>query len=442
MKIPARIQSTIDLLDAIFGSFEAPADKIMTSFFRERRFIGSGDRRAIAELTYAILRDYFKLTWFHKTDSARLLVIVYLVVIEKKSLNSLESLFVNEIFCPGPLTSTEIKIIRSLKPDSELPLWAEYNVPEDIIPYLEESFPSTFKNELLALNKQAPLDLRINLLKNTREAVLKKLTKDQIEAKPTPLSPIGIRLDKRRPLPDHPLWKDGSIEVQDEGSQLIALLCKAGPGMSVLDYCAGAGGKSLAIAATMQNKGRLVLSDILEWRLKRAQERLKRAGIHNYECRLVTDKTWLKRQEKRFDRVLVDAPCSGTGTWRRNPDLKMKFTKQDLFELLQKQEEILSKASKFVKPNGLLIYATCSLLQAENHQQIKKFLNHHTDFKLIPIGKIWKEIIVSPCPTQDEMLQLSTFHHDTDGFFVSVLERKAFNPQIREDSQIAALDIA
>ena len=424
MKIPARIQSTIDLLDIILRSPEVPADKIMSSFFRERRFIGGGDRRAIAELTYAILRDYFKINWFHKTNSARLLVLVYLTVIEEKSLPSLESLFSGEMFCPGPLTSFEIKILNTLKPDESLPLWAEYNVPEDIIPYLEESFPDTFKDELLALNKQAPFDLRANTLKNTTTAVLKQFERDEIEAKPTPFSPIGIRLLKRRPLPDYPLWKDGSIEVQDEGSQLIALLCKAEPGMSVLDYCAGAGGKSLAIAACMQNKGRLVLSDILEWRLKRAQERLKRAGVHNYECRLVTDKSWFKRQEIRFDRVLVDAPCSGTGTWRRNPDLKMKFTRQDLLELVQKQQEILNKASKFVKPNGLLIYATCSLLQIENHQQIKTFLKNNPDFQLIPIEKVWKEVISVPCPTEEDMLQLSTFLHQTDGFFVSVLIRK------------------
>lgn len=423
MKISARIQSTIDLLDIILGSPEVPADKIMVSFFRERRFIGGGDRRAIAELTYSVLRNYFKLNWFHKTDSARLLVIVYLKAIEKKSLISLESLFVNEIFCPSPLTSAEIKILNTLKPEESVPIWAAYNVPEDIIPYLKESFPNTFKDELLALNQQAPFDLRVNVLKNTTTAVLKQLERDEIEAKPTPFSPIGIRLEKRRPLPDYPLWKDGSIEVQDEGSQVIALLCKAEPGMSVLDYCAGAGGKSLAIAGAMQNKGRLVLSDILEWRLKRAQERLKRAGVHNYECRLVTDKSWFKRQEIRFDRVLVDAPCSGTGTWRRNPDLKMKFTEQDLLELVQKQQEILNKASKFVKPKGLLIYATCSLLQIENHQQIKNFLNNNPDFELVPIGTIWKETISSSCPTQEDMLQLSTFLHQTDGFFVSVMMR-------------------
>lgn len=423
MKISARIQSTIDLLDIILSTPEIPADKIMTTFFRERRFIGGGDRRAIAELTYAILRDYFKLNWFHKTNSARQLVIVYLKVIEKKSINSIESLFSGETFCPKPLTSFEINLLNILKLDESLPIWAEYNVPEDLISYMEASFPGTYKDELLALNKQAPFDLRVNLLKNTREVVLKKLTKDQIEAKPTPFSPIGLRLEKRRPLPDYPLWKDGSIEVQDEGSQLIALLCQAEPGMFVLDYCAGAGGKSLAIAATMQNKGHLVLSDLLEWRLKRAQERLRRAGIHNYEYRLVTDKHWFNRQEKRFDRVLVDAPCSGTGTWRRNPDLKMRFTKQDLLELLQKQTEILDKAAKYVKLNGRLIYATCSLLQEENHQQIKKFLEHHPDFKIIPIEKVWKDTIPSPCPTIDEMLQLSPATHHTDGFFVSVLER-------------------
>ena len=424
MKIPARIQSVIDLVDFILRAPEVPADKIMTSFFRERRFIGGGDRRAISELTYAVLRNYFKISWFFKTDSARCMILIYLKAIQNESLKYIESLFSGATFCPAPLTSSERKILNALSADSPLPLWAEYNVPEDIIPYLKQSFPNSFKDELLAIDKQAPFDLRVNVLRNTQKAVLKQLETDHIEAAPTPLSPIGIRLTKRRPLPDYPLWQDGSIEVQDEGSQLIALLCKAEPGMSVLDYCAGAGGKSLAIAGSMKNKGHLVLSDILEWRLKRAQERLKRAGIHNYECRLVTDKNWFKRQEKRFDRVLVDAPCSGTGTWRRNPDLKMKFTEQGLFELIQKQQEILGNASRFVKPNGWLIYATCSLLSVENHEQIKTFLKNHLDFDLIPIEQVWENISNCPCPTKEPMLQLSTFSQQTDGFFVSILKRK------------------
>jgi len=423
MKDAARIQSSIDLLEIILSSPDVPADKIITTYFRDRRFIGGGDRRAVSELVYSVLRNYLRLSWHTQGDSARDIVLAYLKEVQKKDLPALQSLFSGETFCPSPLTRPEIQALGVHKDPKTMPLWAEYNVPEDALPLLQESFPKTFQDELLAMNEQAPLDLRVNTLKGTRDAVLKELEKDQIEATLTPFSPVGIRLAKRRPLPDHPLWKDGIIEVQDEGSQLVSFLCDAKPGMSVLDYCAGAGGKSLALASVMQNKGRLVLSDSLEWRLKRAQERLRRAGVHNYECRLVTDKSWFKRQEWRFDRVLVDAPCSGTGTWRRNPDLKLKFKKQTVQELLQKQQDILDQAQKFVKPHGWLIYATCSLLQAENQGQIKTFLENHPHFQVLPIGDVWADVLGVPCPAQESMLQLTPAQHQTDGFFVSVLVR-------------------
>jgi 16S rRNA (cytosine967-C5)-methyltransferase len=275
-----------------------------------------------------------------------------------------------------------------------------------------------------SLNEPAPFDVRVNPLLTTREAVLHEFYKDGIEAIPTPWSPWGVRLQGRRPMANHPLFASGAIEVQDEGSQLLGLLCHAQPGEQVLDYCAGAGGKSLVLAATMVNKGQLILSDTVEHRLRRARERLKRAHIHNYTVRMVTD-PWFKRQEGRFDCVLVDAPCSGTGTWRRNPDLKNRFTETDLAEVTTKQQEILSKAAAYVKPGGRLIYATCSLLPAENDAQITTFLQRHPHFSQQPMKTMWERLLPIPYPNANPLtLNLYPHIHYTDGFFVSMMTRQ------------------
>jgi 16S rRNA (cytosine967-C5)-methyltransferase len=422
MKTEARIQSTIELIDIILSTPSVPADSIVNTYFRERRFIGSGDRRFVSEFTYQILRQFPKLQWFWPDINARKAALIYLTINEKESLKKIEQIFSGDQFSPSPLTHEEKEYLKNINHLPQPPKWAALSVSEWLFPYFEKSLNTDLDRELNALNEQAPLDLRVNTFKQTRQAVLKQLTQEGLDPKPTALSPVGIRLSQRLPLPSHPLWKDGTLEVQDEGSQLIALLCNAKPGMAILDYCAGAGGKSLVLAETMQNKGRLVLSDIHSWRLKRAKERLKRAGIHNHEVRLIEEKEWFKRQEGRFDCVLVDAPCSGTGTWRRNPDMKIRFSKKDLDELIDKQQEILNAASKLVKSGGLLIYSTCSLLREENHEQIEKFAQQKTSFNLVPIQEVWQNSIKNcPCPTKESMLQLTPAVHQTDGFFIAVL---------------------
>jgi 16S rRNA (cytosine967-C5)-methyltransferase len=300
------------------------------------------------------------------------------------------------------------------------------NIPAWTIPYLEKTLGSQLEEAVHALNQPAPLDLRVNTLKTTREAVLMQLQAEGFEATPTPWSPMGIRLIERRPLSGHDLWKQGDIEVQDEGSQLLALLADAKSGMAVVDFCAGAGGKTLAMAATMQNRGRIVATDVAGWRLDRSRERLRRAGVNNVEFRGLEEEAtikWLKRQAGRFDRVLVDAPCSGSGTWRRNPDLKRRFCQQDLEELVVKQQQILERAAPLVKEGGRLIYATCSLFFEENTSQVKKFLEAHCDFRLLPIGEIWTSLFGTPCPMAGDTLQLTPHLHGVDGFFIAVLER-------------------
>ena len=216
----------------------------------------------------------------------------------------------------------------------------------------------------------------------------------------------------------------GDMEPQDEGSQIIAMMVDARPGMRVLDYCAGAGGKTLSLAMHMENKGTLIASDISKVRLERSAERLKRLGIHNCTT-LMADGKWRKKHSAQFDRVLVDAPCSGSGTWRRNPDLMLRTDETDIEELVEKQRSILSEVAPLVKPGGRLIYATCSLIHDENDDQINWFLEQHPDFRLIPLTRIWE--LSTPAPSEEDMWHLTTSQHHTDGFFMACLERVHLN---------------
>jgi len=213
--------------------------------------------------------------------------------------------------------------------------------------------------------------------------------------------------------------------VQDEGSQLVALLTDAQPGQAVMDFCAGAGGKTLALAAAMKNKGRLVACDTHAARSERAVQRLRRAGVHNVTRHVLEGEgdKWLKRQKGTFDRVLVDAPCSGSGTWRRNPDAKWRLTETGLLELVALQGKILTQASTLVKPGGRLVYATCSLLPEENERQVEAFLAANPDFSLIPITEAWSATVGTECPVPGPYLRLSPAAHNTDGFFVAVMQR-------------------
>jgi 16S rRNA (cytosine967-C5)-methyltransferase len=368
--------------------------------------------------------------------------------------------FSGDRFAPTGLERNEYNALRRIEgqtidhPDMSDPV--RFEMPDWLYPRLSAQYGAGLAAEMAALSEPAPLDLRANLLKGTRDEAQAALAAEGWEARPTPFSPWGLRIEGRRPVTTGPAFQSGLVEIQDEGSQLIAALTDARPGMRVVDWCAGAGGKTLALAAMMDNRGQIVACDVSASRLEGAVRRLRRAGVNNVERHLVVagDK-WAKRRAGAFDRVLVDAPCTGTGTWRRNPDARHRLTEQDLLELTRKQSSILDTARALVRVGGRLVYATCSLLQEENEGQVSEFLIRHPDFVLVPLAHAWtlgtasREADELPqgdalsqgdTSRQDalsqgdaspghamrgEMLSLTPARHGTDGFFAAVLERRA-----------------
>jgi 16S rRNA (cytosine967-C5)-methyltransferase len=271
----------------------------------------------------------------------------------------------------------------------------------------------------------------VNPIKADRTAVLARLQADGIDADVSALSPYGIRVKGRPNIAIHPLFKDGAIEIQDEASQLVGLIADTRPGHQVVDFCAGAGGKTLAMAASMENRGRIVACDVLEGRLRRAKERFRRAGVHNVETRPLSSENdkWVKRHKDGFDRVVVDAPCTGTGTWRRNPDMRWRRLGPELDELAALQARLLDSAARLVKPGGRLVYATCSLLPEENDNQAEAFLARRPEFRPAPLAEIWDEVVAArgggALPSADPYLKLTPARNQTDGFFAAVFDRAA-----------------
>ncbi|MBI5165013.1 MAG: RsmB/NOP family class I SAM-dependent RNA methyltransferase [Magnetospirillum sp.] len=423
-----RLAATIDLLAEIDAS-KRPADQVASFYFKSRRYIGAKDRRAVAEVVWRVLRRRARLDWWlghlDHPPSARARVFADMAI---EGIKPERSLF-EGMHAAAPPNAEERRLLEALGGKTlfhhDMPAWVKSEVPAWLIERLVPLFGDRLTAELGAMRDEAAMDLRVNALKATREDAAAALAAEGVPAQPTPLSPLGLRLANRVALVQLQVWRNGLVEVQDEGSQLVALLTGARPGLAVADYCAGAGGKTLALAATMQNKGRLVACDVAEWRVDRAAERFRRAGVHNVTRRVIggeTDK-WIKRAAAGFDRVLVDAPCTGTGTWRRNPDAKWQLTPQDLAELVERQGAILTSAARLVKPGGRLIYATCSLLGEENEARIAAFLAEHAEFRLLPLAQVWEETIGGTCPVAGPMLRLSPLAHGTDGFFAAVLER-------------------
>jgi 16S rRNA (cytosine967-C5)-methyltransferase len=428
----ARIAAAIELLSVIARE-DRPADAVASYYFRSRRFIGAKDRRAISERVWGCLRRRARLGWWLKElaveDWPRERVIADLVLSEKCDAAAIAALFTGEHNAPEKLTVEDRRLIERLWGrdifNHAMPADVRGEFPAWLEPRFQAIFGDDLPREIALLREEAPVDLRVNSLKTDRASAQAALAAEGLPAEPTRWSPLGLRLSARAALTAQDLFKTGLVEVQDEGSQLVALLTDARPGQAVLDLCAGAGGKTLALAAAMQNKGRLVACDTHEGRSERAVQRLRRAGVHNVSRRVIEaqgDK-WLKRQDAAFDRVLVDAPCSGSGTWRRNPDAKWRLSEQDLGELTVIQGRILDQAAALVKPGGRLIYATCSLLPEENEAQIAALLAAHGDYRVIPVPEIWAEVIGGACPVDTPMLHLTPARHDTDGFFAAILAR-------------------
>ena len=427
----ARIAASIELLDLLAGSGR-PADVEMATYFRARRFIGSKDRSDIAERVYRLLRHRARIGWWldrlSHPDEPRARVIAELLLSNGLSAEEAAQRFDGSRYGPEPLSEPERKLADALDGQAaapaDMPAAIRCECPDWAAGSLQAAFGERFEDELSALLAPAPFDLRVNAFKADREGIAESLRKDDIDVSPTPLSPVGLRVAGRSPLAGHRFYREGVVEVQDERSQIVALLLDARPGQQVVDFCAGAGGKALAVAAGMQGKGRVVACDVDGSRLSRSKERLHRSGLHNIETKLLRSERdpWISRQKGKFDRVLVDAPCSGSGAWRRHPDARWRPV--DLPELTDLQDRILAGASRLTKPGGLLVYATCSLLPDENQHRVDAFLRAHGDYEPVPVREVWSGAIGGECPTTDSTLLLTPARHGTDGFFVAVLRRK------------------
>ena len=425
----ARIAAAIDLLEVIEGAPKRPADAVANDFFRSRRYIGSGDRRAVADRVWSILRTRRRLAWWlgDARQTPRLLVASALLL-EGWSKPGVQQTFSGGQFAAAPLSQAETGVISRIEGHTldhpTMPDAVRLEIPDWLLPKLMNRFGPSLAAEMAALLEPAPLDMRVNLLKGDREQARSALAHEGWEATPTRLSPWGLRIDGRRPVTGGPAFQSGLIEIQDEGSQLVAAIVGAAPGMRVVDWCAGAGGKTLALAGMMQNRGQIVACDVSAPRLDGAVRRLRRAGVHNVERHLIeSGDKWLKRRAGTFDRVLVDAPCTGTGTWRRNPDARLRLKQSDLTELLVKQASILDTVQSLVRKGGRLVYATCSLLEEENEAQVSDFLLRHPAFSVMPLSRAWT--LDQPAPNSGDFLSLTPARHGTDGFFTAVLERTA-----------------
>ncbi|MFJ1468771.1 MULTISPECIES: RsmB/NOP family class I SAM-dependent RNA methyltransferase [Massilia] len=416
MRLPPAILGNAEEVLREILRFTSPADVTLSRYFKDHPRLGGRERGAIAECVYAVLRQKSFFTDFAGTGASmrRLTVLGMAEAIGADSLGGLSE--------DETALLTRIKEIdRSLLPPKKLA-----NLPD----WLYDKFVAQYgEEETLALaavlNTAAPLDLRVNSLKADRDKVIAELATAPIAAEPTPYSALGLRIWKKPALQNLPLFKEGAIEVQDEGSQVLAQLLGARRGEMVVDFCAGAGGKTLAIGAIMRSTGRLYAFDVSEKRLTKLKPRLARSGLSNVHPVVIAHErdAKVKRLAGKIDRVLVDAPCSGMGTLRRNPDVKWRQQPEGIAELTEKQASILDGAARLVKFGGRLVYATCSLLDEENEGIVQGFLASHPDFELVPMHKVLAEQRI-PLEMGD-YLKMLPHKHGTDGFFAAVLERKA-----------------
>lgn len=431
MRPGARIRAAIEVLEDIAVNHR-PASTALADWGRSHRFAGSGDRAAIGTIVFDALRQKNSFAWKMGSDDPRALALAASGEALGLTPASLQSVADGSDYSIAPLTSEEVAgLERAIADDA--PLAVRGDIPEWLAASFERTFGGRAGEEGRALSSRAPIDLRANALKATREKVLKAFAK--FDAEPTPWSPVGVRI----PAPAGPAKSPnveadtahgkGWFEVQDEGSQLAALIAGAAPREQVLDLCAGAGGKTLAMAAGMQNTGQIYAYDTSRSQLRPIFERLKRAGVRNVQVMEAGDEAQLASLAGRFDLVLVDAPCTGSGTWRRRPDAKWRLKPEAVALRLAEQREALANAAPMVKPGGRLAYVTCSVVGEENGDQVQAFLADHPDFFLSPVAEHWVARIGGQMPVSadgaETTLLLTPASHGTDGFFIAILERRS-----------------
>jgi len=427
----ARLSAAIEIIETIDAD-RVPAAQALKAWGTAHRFAGSGDRAAISGLVWDVLRRRASSAWIMGEDTARARLLGMLRLERAMTPEAIATLCDGSRFAPQPLTEAERNALASKTLDGA-PAHVAGDYPEWLDPYFAEVFGEDRAAEAEAMASRAPLDLRVNTLKAKREKVLASTA--HLSTMPTKWSPNGLRIDlaadARNPgIHAEEAFIKGLIEVQDEGSQLAALLSAAKPGEQVIDLCAGAGGKTLALAAQMQGKGRLIATDNDKRQLAPIHERLSRAGVHNCEVRTPKGEgDALSDIKASADLVVIDAPCTGTGTWRRNPDAKWRMRPGALEVRLKAQQEVLDRAASLIKPGGRIAYVTCSVLPVENNAQVRAFLARQPGFAILPpaeiVAALWDkaEDFAAATLQSAEGLLMTPRRTGTDGFFVSVLRK-------------------
>ena len=430
MRPGARITAAIEVLTEVVERHR-PVTMALADWGKAHRFAGSGDRAAIGNLVYDALRRRLSYAHAMGADTPRALALAAAPGALELAPDAVAGLCTGTDHAPAPLEPREIEGLVS--PPGDAPPHIQANIPDWIWPAFEAQFGERAIAEGRALAERAPADIRVNLLKATREKLAKSLASfGPVEAK---YSPLGLRIPAPRGpgrtpnLQAEAAFQAGWFEVQDEGSQIAALLTGAGPRQQILDLCAGAGGKSLVMSAATHNTGQIYAYDDDRERLKPIYERIKRAWTRNIQVLRGGDEAALAALGDRFDLVLVDAPCTGTGVWRRRPEAKWRLKPHSLEARQKEQVAVLDTAARHVKAGGRLVYVTCSLLPEENTGQIAAFLGRNETFKVVPFGEVWKKSLGSEPPSsadgRSDTLVLTPASHGTDGFFIAVLEKAA-----------------
>lgn len=425
-----------EILSLILGSVY-PADSIIDRYFRTHKFLGSHDRKFIAETVYGVLRQLRKCQYILQIVKEKsncdilqnkemfFIILIYHLLYNESLASQLEELketLGDKKYLFDKIKNTIFSLSFTKGISSSLPLVINYSFPDWLVDlFIDEYGENETKSLCESLNMQAPLNLRVNTLKTTIDECRKALEEEGITILQTQYSPIGLLVPKRINVFSLTTFKNGWFEVQDEGSQLIPLLIDPKPNIKLLDLCAGAGGKTLEFAAIMKNRGEIFATDINSYKLQALRKRARRAGAHNIrivEIKEVSD-LW-KKYKEFFDIVFIDAPCSGTGTIRRNPDIKWRTTEATLNEVIEKQRTLLKDSIPLVKKGGLLIYVTCSLLQKENEKQIENFLNLNPNFQLVNISE--KSTKLFNISSSNGYFKIKPSTHKTDGFFCAIMK--------------------
>jgi len=430
MRLGGRLQASVEVLEDVLER-RTPVSLALRDWGKAHRFAGSKDRSAIGNYVLDSLRHKSSLAYRMDNESARSLVLGTAVFLYGMNPKTLNTDFEGDEHAPDKMTATELANLSGAIDLESAPDWIRADIPEWLWPAFENNFGEESIKEGQALTARPPLDLRCNTIKMTPEKAGKILA--DFGAEPCQLSPVGFRVppttgDGRLPnIQIEEIFQTGGVEIQDEGSQLVSLLVDAKPGETILDYCAGGGGKALAMAADMNNEGAVHTFDIDKRRLAPVYQRSQRAGADIIKVHQPPEKT-LNFLRGKCDRVLIDAPCTGVGTWRRKPDAKWRLSEESLEVRNKEQAQVLKAAKEFVRPGGLLFYVTCSVLAEENEGQVYKFLESNPEFTLISAGEVWEEKFgvkdFKPWSEDGCTITLTPATTNTDGFFMAVMEKK------------------